>query len=266
LTKLSCCFPKITSIFLFHYLKKSIPENIDLIVANENTLYLSLFRFFPDDIKKIVIFRNKYNGGVQLDMSNTDYYSFDFDDCKKYGFIHYNQYCSGFDYLREQRNHRPQYDVFFLGRDKGRKKILDKIILNNKDTENDFIIIPEPNTLFDRLLKFLGNKRFSVLSYQENLEHTLNTRAIIEICNEKQSGFTMRIFEALVCGKKVITNNPNVKELDFYDDSVIYYSENLENISDIKLFLNNKCEEVSSTKLEQYSPCEVLSYIIDRYL
>lgn len=42
--------------------------------------------------------------------------------------------------------------------------------------------------------------------------------AVFDYANHRQMGFTMRIMENLCAGKKIITNNPNVKNADFYSE------------------------------------------------
>ena len=44
------------------------------------------------------------------------------------------------------------------------------------------------------------------------------------------AGATLRYYEAVMYGKKLLTNNPTVKELSFYDERFIRYFEKPEDI------------------------------------
>ena len=45
----------------------------------------------------------------------------------------------------------------------------------------------------------------------------LNSKIILDIEHPNQKGLTMRTFESLGAGKKLITTNATVKEMDFYN-------------------------------------------------
>jgi hypothetical protein len=57
---------------------------------------------------------------------------------------------------------------------------------------------------------------FQSLSHEKIIEVYKNTKAILDINHPGQNGLTMRTFEALGAGKKLITTNPNIKDYPFY--------------------------------------------------
>ncbi|MBA2042253.1 LPS core biosynthesis protein RfaS, partial [Escherichia coli] len=64
--------------------------------------------------------------------------------------------------------------------------------------------------------KYLIEKQ---ISYEENIRRTLNANIIVDITKENQSGWTLRILEALFFNKKLITNNINVFGSEIYSES-----------------------------------------------
>lgn len=66
---------------------------------------------------------------------------------------------------------------------------------------------------------------FSSLSHQEIVNIYKNTKVILDINHIGQNGLTMRTFETLGAGRKLITTNPKVKKYPFYDSNNIYIIE-----------------------------------------
>lgn len=56
------------------------------------------------------------------------------------------------------------------------------------------------------------------ISYMEILELISQSRVIVDITKSNQVGITLRVLEAAFMGKKLLTNNKCVKELDFYNE------------------------------------------------
>lgn len=63
-------------------------------------------------------------------------------------------------------------------------------------------------------LRYLTTKSVST---EEILETYKVSRAVLDIENQGQNGLTMRTFEVLGCGSKLITTNENILKEDFYD-------------------------------------------------
>lgn len=66
---------------------------------------------------------------------------------------------------------------------------------------------------------------FQSLSHQEIVDIYENTKVILDINHPGQNGLTMRTFETLGAGRKLITTNPTVKTYPFYDPQNIYIVE-----------------------------------------
>ena len=72
--------------------------------------------------------------------------------------------------------------------------------------------------LFDKNLKAFDVKKLSYekLSHSDILEIYSQSKAVLDINKPFQFGLSMRSFEALVSGNKLITTNQEIKEYDFY--------------------------------------------------
>lgn len=66
---------------------------------------------------------------------------------------------------------------------------------------------------------------FKSLSHKEVIDIYKSSKVILDINHPGQNGLTMRTFESLGAGRKIITTNPNVKKYPFYDQNNIYVIE-----------------------------------------
>jgi 1,5-rhamnosyltransferase len=60
------------------------------------------------------------------------------------------------------------------------------------------------------------------LPYVDYIERTLRSKVIVEINSDGQTGITLRTLEAAFLNRKLLTNNPFVRHLDFYDANNIF--------------------------------------------
>lgn len=74
------------------------------------------------------------------------------------------------------------------------------------------------------------NVHYGLIPYDENVSRAAECNCILEIVRENYVGFTQRYYEAVIFNKKLLTNNRNIKELEYYDERFIQYYENVEEI------------------------------------
>jgi hypothetical protein len=55
-----------------------------------------------------------------------------------------------------------------------------------------------------------------VMDYEENLKYAANTDILIDVAMDVHKGLSLRAFEAIGFGKKLITTNTDIKKYDFY--------------------------------------------------
>lgn len=167
--------------------------------------------------------------------SKIECWSFDQEDCLKYGFSKNIQY---YYYLSENYNNI-LYDVYFVGHDKGRLKQLNNIKnwLEKKHVSLKADVIKE-------------NEKS--IPYREVQKKIHQSKAILEILQKGQSGATLRTLESLFFQKKLITTNKNIKKENFYcKDNIFIVGIDSEN--KIDSFLSNPYNTVVNEYMNLYT-------------
>ena len=150
-------------------------------------------------------------------------YSFDINDCMKYS-LSYNSEPYYKDVLLPPKT--DHNDVFFCGSDKKRMTQLYALylFLNELDITTKIVIFNEK----ENIKGFEYRKMW--MSYDEYLQNISNCDILIDINQNGQAGFSMRVMESVFFNRKLITSNPYVLEADFYNDSNIFYVDNFDSI------------------------------------
>ncbi|NZA40363.1 hypothetical protein [Eubacterium callanderi] len=121
-------------------------------------------------------------------------WSFDEQDCLKYNLQRNTQYF--YKKILVQRN-TIKYDVFFLGNEKGRGEILEKLA-------EEFISMGI-KFYFHIVRDKTSSGKFEYkapLKYEKVLDYISQSNAILEIMQNGQNGLTLRPLEALFLNKK----------------------------------------------------------------
>lgn len=178
-------------------------------------------------------------------------WSFDPKDCKKENFNFTSQF-----YWRKKDNEKiegEEYDLLFIGRDKGRYKFLEKFFFFLKKGKMRIFgaILKEKFKLYPAS-KYLTNKFFE---YSEIIRLIEKSQCILDINKEEQEGLTLRVMEAIFFEKKLITNNLEIIKYDFYTPENIYILNDIKkiNYSEIIDFINAPHRKVDEIKLEKYT-------------
>ncbi|MCS3430537.1 hypothetical protein [Klebsiella sp. BIGb0407] len=264
--------PKISLFILGLYIKNYVfnfnqfCEN-SIILLNDNVIG-KLASDIVNEYNKhnIMIIRNSFNDReFILNRPHIYFFTFDFNDSKRLNINHYDQYCSGYDYILKNKGRDKVYDFYFLGLNKGRKKYVDKIYEKIKKYKN-LIILKEKGTITKKLLNLVYPiKSIRMLPYRENLDFLLQSEVIIDITKDGQTGLTMRVIEALLSDKKIITNNESVREYPFYDENNIFIIDDFDSLSEkqIECFLSMEYIIVSDELKKNYEPGYILNNIIN---
>ncbi|MBV7441454.1 hypothetical protein KRX57_08465 [Weeksellaceae bacterium TAE3-ERU29] len=93
------------------------------------------------------------------------------------------------------------------------------------------------------------------LKYKETLEISSKAKCLIDMKLAVHNGLSLRFFEALYFNQKVITDNPTIKEKDFYNPNNILVIEDFKTLTKESLdnFLNKGYVEIPSKIKEKYS-------------
>ena len=122
-------------------------------------------------------------------------------------------------------NSEIKQDIYFVGRDKGRYRIVKSLY--------DFCSKNGISTLF-QLFPDDEKKQYdcgeiithSFIEYNDVINNIAESSVILDLCKNGQTGMTFRAIESLFFNKKIITNNTFYKSLPFYTPNMIYVIEN----------------------------------------
>ena len=186
-------------------------------------------------------------------------YSFDRKDCERYGFEYYPTIYSS-AHIAEKAE--IAYDAFFVGTEKGNRHIILKTIYSTITEAGGKAEIYLSGSIKDSD-KITGIQYNKWLSYKSVIEKVLSANCIIDIVDtEVQNGLTLRAMEAICYNKKLLSNNPAVKELKYYDTGYILY---LDDIGSVKSDFICTREVVDYHYAGEFSPVNLLTRIQNDY-
>lgn len=179
--------------------------------------------------------------------------SYDKGDAVKYGLPFHPTPMS--DVFFESDPNLSKSDVYFCGFAKTRYPLIHE--LYKKYTELglkcDFHIMQHPNN--EEKIKGIHYED-KIFTYEQNIQHVLNTKAVLEIMQEGADGFTPRVWESIIYGKHLLTNNDSLPLSEYYDERFMHHI----NISSIKNLINTPVLYSVSQKT-RLSPIHLLEYI-----
>lgn len=190
----------------------------------ENKVIVYFWNYIDDN--------NKY---ILNDKNIDEFWTFDKNDAKKYNMKYNPQFYTKNVKIQDEQN---KYDVLFLGRPKTRKK--DIVDLEKKLKEEGI------QTNF----KIIENEK-DYVSYDEYLKRIAESKCILDYNQEGQVGLSLRPMEALFLERKLITNNTDIKNYDFYNhDNIFILGE--DNINEIKEFINKPYKKIDQDIIDYY--------------
>lgn len=203
--------------------------------------------------------------------------TFDKGDADKYGLEYYGEVYSK-NKIEHYDDIKP-FDVFFVGSDRKRFDVIMKLFkrLSNEGLKVVFYLfdtLPENKNRFSEYLPdaiFEENRilyKNSILykdvycPYPRTLALIDKCKCMVEITLAAQDAATLRLLEATVYGKKLITNCRVVKEKPYYHEENIIYFQNADNCSgkEIKAFIESPLIPVDY----DFSPLKMVYYCKQR--
>lgn len=151
-------------------------------------------------------------------------------------------------------------DIYFLGYAKNR---FSKIIsvyekLRSAGLKCDFYIVgvDKKKQVYTDEIKY--NQR---LDYAQNLQHVIHSKCLLEVMQKDGLGYTQRVVEILGLNKKLLTDNPNIINEEFYNSK---YISRFNSVDDIDLnFISNikNNEDINYNYKGKLSPKYLLEFI-----
>lgn len=178
-------------------------------------------------------------------------WTFDRGQAQKYGWKLNDQFYCPMDVPTQQSPKRECRKAFCACVDKGRYEELKEIRdeLNKRNIECDFTLVKEKNKQYDPQDDWVKDEG---IPYPEFLQRTLDSDILVDLVQKNQVGITVRVLEALFYNKKLITNNPDVKNYPFYDERNIFVWNTNER-SGFDTFMKSRYCEVSDEIRKKYT-------------
>ena len=147
--------------------------------------------------------------------------SFDPGDCATYGFIYHPLVYSSY---HGKIKKMPYSDVYMLAKAKNRLNDIFKIYTILKDNNLKPNLLLAGVDIQDQKYKDEITYLNKSIPYEENLQYIFHTHCILEVMQKNGIGFTQRACEAVCLGKKLLTNNPHIKNEPFFNLEYILYA------------------------------------------
>ncbi|HFI0306649.1 TPA: hypothetical protein ACGOVM_001736 [Streptococcus suis] len=176
-------------------------------------------------------------------------FTFDKKDSKKYGFQYWIQPLSKI--LGEEEE--ILFDLYYLGRSKGRQLELNTVAESVKGLRTKLLVFSSESGWHPEI-KTISKS----ISYLENVTFLKQSNVILEVVQKNQSGNTLRYQEAVIYNKKLLTNNADIVNLDFYNPK---YMKVFSDVNNIDVDWIRQQEEVNYHYSNEFSSIRFIDYI-----
>ncbi len=134
--------------------------------------------------------------------------------------------------IYNNRNGKYDYDVMFVGTAHSDRYLISEEIVNwcNKNNRKSFTFYYSPSKLAFYFMKFFDSSfkkfdykkiSFKSLLHSQIINLNKSSKVVLDINHPGQKGLTMRTFESLGAGKKIITTNEEIIKYPFYNSNNI---------------------------------------------
>lgn len=231
---------------------KDVKYDYFLLIKGEVTprFFIDFIRCNNPNIKLIYYtydsFKNNSNGLQILNYFDRKY-TFDNEDAKNYK-IFFRPLFYAEDYRKLYSKEAVfKNDLAFIGTAHSDRYLISER-LRKWCGENGLIMFAfyfSPSRLLFKYKKLTDSKfrtfdfkkiSFQSLSHTEIIELYESSRAVLDINHPDQKGLTMRTFETLGAGRKLITTNPEVVKYPFFDSQNIYVIDRNVKVLDLDFF------------------------------
>lgn len=177
-------------------------------------------------------------------------FSFDLDDCQKFGF----NFITNYIYIdkKEIKEHETNKNVFIIISVDERLPFLNNLAnhLSEQNIDFKFIVIGKrkpkdinPNIIYSKKHIFLED-------LQNDLE---NSKVFLDLIRHGHNGLSFRIFEALAMQRKIITTNQSIRQYDFYNPNNILILDESKPININPDFFTTPYEPLSEEMYHKYT-------------
>lgn len=185
--------------------------------------------------------------------------SYDKYEAERYGMIYFNEFESKIRLETERKPADCEVDVFFAGLAKDRLGMVMEAydIFASSGLKCDFYLVGVPAEKRERKegVKYAD----SFMPYKQMLERTVNAKCVLEINQKGAVGYTSRFLEAIMYGRKLITNNTLIRDTQYYDSRQI---QCVDRVGDINpKFVREDCGNYHYDYKDEFSPVRLIEQI-----
>lgn len=234
--------------------------NFLLLIKGESVPFFFLEKFREANPKAVMIYYS-YDAVSEYPKSEKLYpyfdqnFTFEPSDSTKYN-LHFRPLFFLDEYLNSKINNSSKYQVSFIGSAHTDRYLVGEKVRQEADNlslKTYFYYYAPGKTafklkkIFDKNLQKFNSKKlsFNKLSHSEIQKIYGESFAVLDVNKPFQAGLTMRTFEALASGKKLITTNSDIKNYPFFSP------ENILIIDRKEISLNEKFFETPFQTLDE---------------
>lgn len=218
-------------------------DNYDAIILHANNFSRHIPKIIHKQNKDIKIIYWYWNivtppsSPKKVTDSDVEMWTFDELDAQKYKMKTNVQYYSEFSVKKSANICQ---DVYFIGHDKGRRNQI-------KSLQEEF-----KSRNISSKLDIIDENAKALIPYDKVCDNIARSKAILEINQEGQRGYTLRAMEALFFEKKLITNNKHICHEDFYSKNNIFIL-GMDDLDRLSEFVNSKYDESVNVYKNKYN-------------
>lgn len=180
-------------------------------------------------------------------------FTFDQADGKKHQF----KLITNYNYLPESKIQTvAKFDLVYIASFDNRRNMVNEILQKMKNLKLSAQIIIVGKKSWKN--KYIPSRNSSVIYKTKRIPHEnisdyyKKGKVLLDLMRDNQTGLSFRIFEAMALKKKIITNNPTIKEYDFFQpENILILNKDLSNLE--KSFFETPYEELSPEIYHKYT-------------
>ena len=254
------CF-KLKFLSIDHWINKDLYSVHDydnvIFFANKYTLRVLkyLLKKYPE--KNYIIWHwnpvtKEVDPRIYPNKDNISICSFDPNDAKKFNI----KYIESFSVINIERisqyelqNVIADTDIYFIGQDKGRINKIKycKNLFKSLELRYNIKVIRDKTSKNNPTSDYSPRQ-----SYEEVINDIRKAKAVLEILQPNQTGFSQRVFEGIVYNKKIITDNVAIESTKLYTPNRVFILGK-DDVNKLREFIYNPLPEIAGDVLEYYS-------------
>ena len=220
----------------------------DAVIIAEYTdpaLLLAISKIIPEGVSRYLwLWNHKGNDKIfgnnlpVIQKHRFQVITYDELDAEKYGFRWHTQFFNikPYQHLTSQKESSILYDFFFVGYAKNRVEEIESI----------------RSLLSSYTCKFVTvHSTSEYISYTDYMEMALQSRCLVEIVHTGDPSCTLRPLEAMAIHRKLLTNNPSVRNYSFFRPQNIFVLGE-DDISRLPEFLHSPFEPLPLDVVDSY--------------